>query len=200
VARLRDDHGFPDSGSRSGSFRMRCAIGSMPHATAARPSRLRARTSVGTCRGPSSTSQPARPAPPAAGWCVDSVPPSRPTNLASPAHPRCREARRRRPWGSGWSETEPARGTLTRYQPEIRALDRALRNWQPTAQVKATRKTRNLIPTACSCSPPAGSACRPTTWRRARSRAHTAAEISSRCAKRGLLGALRSDPLQDLSW
>jgi hypothetical protein len=33
------------------------------------------------------------------------------------------------------------------------ALDRALRNWQPTPQVKATRKTRNLVPAARSCSP-----------------------------------------------
>ena len=42
---------------------------------------------------------------------------------------------------------------MTRYQPEIRALDRALRNWQPTPQVKATRKPRNLVPAACQCSP-----------------------------------------------
>jgi len=56
--------------------------------------------------------------------------------------------------GSGWSETELARGMLTKYQAEIRALDRALRNWQPTPQVKATRKTRNLVPAACQCSPP----------------------------------------------
>jgi hypothetical protein len=56
--------------------------------------------------------------------------------------------------GSGWSHTSLAKGTLSRYRHEIDALDRALRNWKPTAQIKATRDSRNLHPAACSCSPP----------------------------------------------
>jgi hypothetical protein len=55
--------------------------------------------------------------------------------------------------GTGWSETELARGTLTRYQPELRPLDRALRSWRPTVQPKATRSSRNLVAAVCSCIP-----------------------------------------------
>src|SRR6266851_6441665 len=62
--------------------------------------------------------------------------------------------RRRRVRGQGLSETELARGTLTRYQPERRSLDRALRSWRPTVQPKATGKSRNPVAAACSCSPP----------------------------------------------
>jgi hypothetical protein len=56
--------------------------------------------------------------------------------------------------GSGWSHTSLARGTLGRYRPEIDALDRALRSWRPTAQIKATRASRNLQAAVCTCSPP----------------------------------------------
>jgi hypothetical protein len=57
--------------------------------------------------------------------------------------------------GSGWSETSIARGTLTRYRPEIDALDRALARWEPTTVPKAERtNSRNGVVLACSCAPP----------------------------------------------
>ena len=56
--------------------------------------------------------------------------------------------------GSGWSNTSLARGAVTRYQPEIAALDRALQRWEPTEQAKTRRDSRNPALAMCSCVPP----------------------------------------------
>lgn len=54
----------------------------------------------------------------------------------------------------GWSQTKLRRETTGRYREAFDDLSRALRSWEPTVQVKASRSSRNLLPAQCSCDPP----------------------------------------------
>jgi hypothetical protein len=53
--------------------------------------------------------------------------------------------------GTGWSETSLGRGTISRYRPEIDALDRALAGWEPTEQPKTKRRDYNQRAAECAC-------------------------------------------------
>jgi hypothetical protein len=53
--------------------------------------------------------------------------------------------------GIGYAPDGLARGTLTRYEPEIRALDKALASWQPETLRKRDRGPQTYV---CSCDPP----------------------------------------------
>jgi hypothetical protein len=67
--------------------------------------------------------------------------------------------------GTGWSET--TLDDQARYAPEIRALARALRRWEPTVQPKAARSSSRNPPVAvCQCSPPRRIRVSETTLRR----------------------------------
>lgn len=61
---------------------------------------------------------------------------------------------RRSTGSTGWSETGLARGTLTRYRPELDRAERAIVGWTPTYQAKTDRSSRNGISVQCQCSPP----------------------------------------------
>jgi hypothetical protein len=54
----------------------------------------------------------------------------------------------------GWKNTSLTEDTVALYEPQIRALDDALKAWEPTTQIKATRSSRNAVSAQCSCSPP----------------------------------------------
>lgn len=57
--------------------------------------------------------------------------------------------------GTGYSQTSLARGTASRYQVEIAALNSALRAWSPTEQPKTRRESsRNPVLLQCRCQPP----------------------------------------------
>lgn len=57
--------------------------------------------------------------------------------------------------GDGWRQTALARGTLTRYRPEVDRLNRALDHWTATEQPKTERTgSRNGVMLMCSCLPP----------------------------------------------
>jgi hypothetical protein len=53
--------------------------------------------------------------------------------------------------GNGWNKTSLARGSVTRYRPEIAALDRAMAQWEP---VVARKRKRGAVSLRCSCTPP----------------------------------------------
>jgi hypothetical protein len=55
--------------------------------------------------------------------------------------------------GSGWNRTVLGRGTATRYQAEIAAMDRAMDRWEPVA-ARAERSSRNGLAVRCQCDPP----------------------------------------------
>ncbi len=56
----------------------------------------------------------------------------------------------------GWSVTKLARGTLSRYRPEVDRVSRALGRWEPTSQPKTQepRQSRAQVMVQCSCAPP----------------------------------------------
>jgi hypothetical protein len=52
---------------------------------------------------------------------------------------------------TGFSDTELARGTVTRYRAEVDQLDRALKSWEP---VEVRKRQRSAVMVHCQCDPP----------------------------------------------
>jgi hypothetical protein len=57
----------------------------------------------------------------------------------------------RGPAGTGWSKTSLARGTRTRYCPEISALEKAMAGWEPAI---VRKHSRSPVSIRCACNPP----------------------------------------------
>ena len=54
---------------------------------------------------------------------------------------------------NGFSVTTLRKDAATSYRIEIAALDKVLKAWTPTPQVKAERTSRNGVAATCQCSP-----------------------------------------------
>jgi hypothetical protein len=52
------------------------------------------------------------------------------------------------------TDMELARGTIGRFEPQVRAMDKAMRSWQPDVDQGARKSTRGPWSLRCDCHPP----------------------------------------------